>query len=227
MSNSKLKRIPIKFIFLGTALLLLIICFIISFVIQLNSVSIKNNIKEGLSLDECPDIEKAKDHKTGLLSSNEVTYASCQLEGLEVGLFAKTYYLPYQEKEDGDIESGYIEFYTGFKQESGKKVTVNSAKMALAEKWHNYTSSSTTAYSTSYGSEYLNKDIMTFYTSSRNITISNEQEFPKRYLFGMVNVKQPKMYVYVDYTIGKTNYKKIVEFSYDMFFIEGYTTTSK
>ena len=44
---------------------------------------------------------------------------------------------------------------------------------------------------------------MAFYDSTKSITISKDQKFPKRYLLGMVNVKNPNVYVQLQYTLGK------------------------
>lgn len=233
MSFSKLKRIPAKFIYLGGTLILLLVFVIISFIIKLSSTSIKSTLESGFSIDECPKIVKANELKyDGKISSNsttDLTYGSCsKLEGLEVGALAKKYYLPYKETEDGDTQSGYIEFYVGFrKTNKNQNLKISSAKIVIAEKWHDYSSSSTSCHSSSYTDSILQSNNMSFYSSTRNITIDSAQEFPKRYLFGMVKIKNPKLYVYVEYTIGSKDYTGIVEFNYDMYFIEGYTSTTK
>lgn len=233
MFFQKLKKIPAKFIYLGGAIILLIVFVIISFVVQLSSVSIKDTLKSGFSIDECPKIVKANKLKyDGQISSGtttNLTYGSCsKLEGLEVGALAKKYYLPYQETEDGDMQSGYIEFYVGFNQTNkSQNLKISTAKIVVAEKWHDYSSSSTSCYSSSYTDSILKSSNMSFYSSTRNISIDSAQKFPKRYLFGMIKIKNPKLYVYVEYSIGSKSYKGIVEFDYDMFFIDGYTSTTK
>lgn len=233
MSFKKIKRIPAKFIYLGGALILLLVLVIISFIIQLSSASIKSTLKSGFSIDDCPSIVKANelkyDGKISSSSTTDLTYGSCsKLEGLEVGALAKKYYLPYQETEDGDMQSGYIEFYVGFNQTNkSQNLKISTAKIVIAEKWHDYCSSSTSCYSSSYTDSILKSSNMSFYSSTRNISIDSAQKFPKRYLFGMIKIKNPKLYVYVEYTIGSKSYTGIVEFDYDMYFIEGYTSTTK
>ena len=65
--------------------------------------------------------------------------------------------------------------------------------------------------------------MMTFYNSERTISIDKAQQFPKRYVLGMKKVESPNIYVYVIYTYKNKLQSCIVEFDYDMYFINGFT----
>lgn len=218
--KKKLKRIPTKIVFLVLTLATTILVFTIYFIITFSTVSIKDNLKTAFSLDELPTIIKAdkmaSDGKLHNVTNQTYTYAySSKPEGLTVGLFSTSYTLP------ADNKSGTIKYHIGFNS-SDTSTKITSCSVVVGEKWHDYCSSKTTISST-YTSKYVQAEVMTFYNSERSIPIDSSQIFPKRYLLGMKNVKSPNIYVYVTYTYKNKSYSYIIEFDYDMYFINGFT----
>lgn len=235
MIKIKGKRIPTLLVVVPLWILTMLVVLGIYIIISISSVSIKDTLRTGFTIAEGADVPKIVEAK-GKASDGEMynstsntkyTYSYADLNGLRVGLFASSYYLPYS-KDDVKTD-GKFEFYIGFyktNKEDNKAVTISSCNIVVAEKWHNY-SSSKASISSYYHTSTLDKKVMTFYNSVRTISISSEQQFPKRYVLGMVNVKQPKVYVQIDYKIGSESNSSIIEYEYNDFFIEGQTKVNK
>lgn len=219
--KKKLKRIPTKIVFLVLTLATTILVFTIYFIITFSTVSIKDNLKTAFSLDELPTIIKAdKKADDGILhnvkdKSYKYAYTS-KPEGLTIGLFSTSYSLPSDDK------AGTIKYYIGFNS-SDSSTKVSSCSVVVGEKWHDYCSSKSTVSSTAHSTKYVQAEMMTFYNSERTISIDKAQQFPKRYVLGMKKVESPNIYVYVIYTYKNKLQSCIVEFDYDMYFINGFT----
>ena len=219
--KKKFKRIPTKIFFFALALATTFLVFAIYFIITFSTVSIKDNLKSSLSLDELPTIikadKKASDGKLYNVSDKTYTYAyTSKPEGLTVALFTTSYTLP------ANSNSGSIKYYVGFNSKD-KSTKVSSCSVVVGEKWHDYCSSKSSVSSTAYNTKYVQTDVMTFYNSERSISIDSAQVFPKRYLLGMKKVSSPNIYVYVTYTYKDKAKSCIIEFDYDMYFIKGFT----
>ncbi len=224
-NDTKKKRIPSKIVFLGLTLLTVVLVFGVYFIVTFSSVSIKDNLKTAFKLDELPPIVEANAHASDgkLSNTSDKTYKYAytdKTEGLRVALFSTSYNLPANGK------AGSIKYYIGFNT-TDQDLTINSCYVAVGEKWHDYCSSQSSVPSTAYSSKYVRTDIMTFYSSERSISIDANQEFPKRYVLGMNKVKSPNLYVYLTYTYKNKEKAYIVEFDYDMYFIQGYTQVNK
>lgn len=233
MKKTKGKRIPTLLVVIPLWILTMIVILGIYIIITISSVSIKKTLTSGLSIAEGQELGKIvkvdKKANDGTIYNNSskknLSYSYVDLEGLKVGLYASNYYLPYTENDTSN--DGKIEVYVGFQKTNQSTLSISSCNVILAEKWHNYSSSKSSLYSSYYSDSILNSNTMAFYSSTRSLTISKDQKFPKRYLLGTVNVKNPNVYLQLQYTIGKESKSYIIEFDYNDFYFNGQTTSTR
>lgn len=239
MKKFKAKRIPTLLVVVPLWILTMLVILGIYIIISVSGASIKKTLTTGLSISDGQELGKIvkakKKANDGVrlsgssVKAKNLTYSYAELDGINVGLYASNYYLPY--KENDTANNGNITFYVGFNKinkNNNIDLKITNCNVIVAEKWHNYASSKSSITSSSYYSNtILNYSTMAFYDSTKSITISKDQKFPKRYLLGMVNVKNPNVYVQLQYTLGKESKSYIVEFNYDSFFISGQTTNTK
>lgn len=233
MKKLKGKRIPTLLVVIPLWILTMLVILGIYIIISVSGASIKKTLTTGLSISEGQELGKIvkakKKANDGIIYNNSnkknLTYSYIELDGLKVGLYASNYYLPYTENETS--KDGKIDLYVGFQRTNQASLSITNCNVIVAEKWHNYSSSKSNLYSSYYSDTILKSSTMAFYNSTRSITISKDQKFPKRYLLGMVNVKNPNVYLQLQYTLGKESKSYIVEFNYDSFFISGQTTNTK
>ena len=233
MKKTKGKRIPTLLVVIPLWILTMIVVLGIYIIITISSVSIKKTLTSGLSIAEGQElgkiVEADKKANDGTIYNNSskknLSYSYVDLEGLKVGLYASNYYLPYTENDTSN--DGKIEVYVGFQKTNQSTLSISSCNVILAEKWHNYSSSKSSLYSSYYSDSILNSNTMAFYSSTRSLTISKDQKFPKRYLLGTVNVKNPNVYLQLQYTIGKESKSYIIEFDYNDFYFNGQTTSTR
>lgn len=238
MKKFKGKRIPTLLVVVPLWVLTMLVILGIYIIISVSGASIKKTLTTGLSISEGQELgkivktkKKANDgvRLSGSIKAKNLTYSYAELDGIKVGLYASNYYLPYTENDTAN--NGNVTFYVGFNKinkDNNIDLKITSCNVIVAEKWHNYASSKSSITSSSYYSNtILNYSTMAFYDSTKSITISKDQKFPKRYLLGMVNIKNPNVYVQLQYTLGKESKSYVVEFNYDSFFISGQTTNTK
>ena len=224
MKKFKAKRIPTLLVVVPLWILTMLVILGIYIIISVSGASIKKTLTTGLSISEGQELGK-------IVKAKKKANDGVRLSGssVKVGLYASNYYLPYTENDTAN--NGNITFYVGFNKinkDNNIDLKITNCNVIVAEKWHNYSSSKSSITSSSYYSNtILNYSTMAFYDSTKSITISKDQKFPKRYLLGMVNIKNPNVYVQLQYTLGKESKSYVVEFNYDSFFISGQTTNTK
>lgn len=215
MKKFKAKRIPTLLVVVPLWILTMLVILGIYIIISVSGASIKKTLTTGLSISDGQELGKIvkakKKANDGVrlsgssVKAKNLTYSYAELDGIKVGLYASNYYLPY--KENDTANNGSITFYVGFNKinkNNNIDLKITNCNVIVAEKWHNYASSKSSITSSSYYSNtILNYSTMAFYDSTKSITISKDQKFPKRYLLGMVNVKNPNVYVQLQYTLGK------------------------
>lgn len=215
MKKFNAKRIPTLLVVVPLWILTMLVILGIYIIISVSGASIKKTLTTGLSISDGQELGKIvkakKKANDGVrlsgssVKAKNLTYSYAELDGIKVGLYASNYYLPY--KENDTANNGNITFYVGFNKinkNNNIDLKITNCNVIVAEKWHNYASSKSSITSSSYYSNtILNYSTMAFYDSTKSITISKDQKFPKRYLLGMVNVKNPNVYVQLQYTLGK------------------------
>lgn len=228
MKKIKGKRIPTLLVVVPLWILTMLVILGIYIIISLSSTSIKKTLTTGLSIADGQELGKIvkanKKADDGYFSSSKknLAYSYIELEGLKVGLYANNYYLPYTENKTS--KDGKIDVYVGFQKTNQATISISSCNVIVAEKWHNYSSSKSSISSSCYSDKILNAQTMSFYNSIRSVTISKNQKFPKRYLLGMVNVKNPNVYLQLQYKIGKEAKSYIIEYDYNDYYFNGQTT---
>lgn len=207
-NNTKSFHLARRWIYLFSLLAILIVIFIVYISVSVAQSGVKDDVYTAFDIDDETEI------KPSIISNEKFT-------DLNVELYAKSYVeAGVTTDSDGEesIDNGSIQLnieVTGVKD--GQSCTGVTVEACLSAKWINWASSSSSSYSiTSLTS-----------ASAKTPTLTLDTTFPQKALLNMITIKNPNVYLYIQYTKNGTDYAYIVEYEYEDWFLTGTTTHEK